>query len=1061
MTRINTNVSSLNAQKTLARSNNQLQEALTRLSTGLRINVGKDDPAGLIASEILRSDIVSTQKAISNSERANQMIATADSALGQVSSLLNDVRGLVGEAANKGALSEEQISANQLQIDSSLEAIDRVSQTTQFQGRRLLDGSLSFITQGVDNSKISALSIDKGNFGTLSEIGVSVEVASQAKKAEVTYGSNTIDQDVVLEVGGSQGFEAFKFAAGSSVTDMASAINLVSDALGVQASLADRVATTAQQGEVKIMNVGGANGFKVKAATAGKYAGDFTIRYIKDSALVPDANATWNAGSPNVVDVRLKTSTAGNGVAQAAQSIATNGAAGTLAITAIGAGVSGTATNNIGVTFTDDGSNADGVSSVTYDYTNRRFTVAAGVGTTAATVATALNDKFGSMFTFAAGGGVGVMQAADFKAYNDFTNGAGGDAGAVSADLSDVAQAVAGLTQMTPYVAANNIIGNGASTVDVVNYSGAIGDVNAGGTDDPNNRIILTGKDTAANMNVDFQANGANQTFAIEFTNNTRTNGKSTAYVTATGTAGGMLKVESKNQGTAYDGITVNIVNDATDKSVIYNTNTKTLTVYADVTNEHLGDIADRVNSSLGDAFNATALEPVADGARFADGDSGVTADGAQYDKVTVKMATDANGRVTTTAAEVVNAMNASAGLQALGVTAANVTSSNGSGKAATGSVTLSQIGVTANNAMATGTTTAANGATAQVIVTAKNAGADYNNVKVAFTQDGTAGQEYATYDATQKILMFHTAAGTTSNGLAGVFATGSNTSAAVKALFTVTGSGTGVVTTDDIGYLKGGVTYSGTSLGGVDSEGNFDANQVVGTGGLKLTSTEYGSKQFVSVKALNGTFQVKDTTGAVTDRAMGSDTRARLNGIEGVSDGLNVSLNTSTLSLQFSLTASVAAGQTMNFRITGGGAQFQIGPDVVSQQQTRIGITSMNTAKLGGSAGKLYELRSGGVKSLNGDIIGAAKVVEQVISQVTTLRGRLGAFQRTTLDTNINALNDSLEALTNAESSIRDSDFASESAKLTRAQILVQSGLSVLGIANSRPQSVLSLLRQ
>ncbi len=69
MTRINTNVSSLIAQKQLGRSNAQLQTALQRLSTGLRINVGKDDPAGLIASEILRSDIVATQRAISNSER--------------------------------------------------------------------------------------------------------------------------------------------------------------------------------------------------------------------------------------------------------------------------------------------------------------------------------------------------------------------------------------------------------------------------------------------------------------------------------------------------------------------------------------------------------------------------------------------------------------------------------------------------------------------------------------------------------------------------------------------------------------------------------------------------------------------------------------------------------------------------------------------------------------------------------------------------------------------------------------------------------------------------------
>ena len=165
MTRINTNVSSLNAQKTLARSNAQLQESLTRLSTGLRINSGKDDPAGLIASETLRSDIVSTQVAITNSERANQMIATADSALGQVSSLLNDVRGLVSEAANVGAMSSEQIAANQLQVDSSLEAIDRIAQVTQFQGKRLLDGSLDFLTQGIDHTSISDLQIEQANFG--------------------------------------------------------------------------------------------------------------------------------------------------------------------------------------------------------------------------------------------------------------------------------------------------------------------------------------------------------------------------------------------------------------------------------------------------------------------------------------------------------------------------------------------------------------------------------------------------------------------------------------------------------------------------------------------------------------------------------------------------------------------------------------------------------------------------------------------------------------------------------------------------------------------------------
>ncbi|MFI4874078.1 MAG: flagellin, partial [Blastopirellula sp. JB062] len=188
MTRINTNVSSLVAQKNLGRSNSDLNTTLTRLSTGLRINSGKDDPAGLIASESLRSDITSVEKAITNSERANQLIATADSALGQVSSLLNDIRGLISEAANTGALSDDQIAANQLQIDSSLEAIDRIAQVTSFQGKRLLDGNLDFITQDVNSSAVEGLRIDQANFGTHSTIGVKVNVVSQATRGSLNYG---------------------------------------------------------------------------------------------------------------------------------------------------------------------------------------------------------------------------------------------------------------------------------------------------------------------------------------------------------------------------------------------------------------------------------------------------------------------------------------------------------------------------------------------------------------------------------------------------------------------------------------------------------------------------------------------------------------------------------------------------------------------------------------------------------------------------------------------------------------------------------------------------------
>src|SRR3990172_274163 len=186
MTRINTNVSSLVAQNTLGRSNAALSQALTRLSTGLRINTGKDDPAGLIASENLRSDITSIKKAITNTDRANQVIATADSALGQVSSLLNDIRGLVTESANEGALSDEQIEANQLQVDSSLEALNRIAQTTTFQGRKLLDGSLNFLTTAGSNfSQLSDLQIDQANLGATGQISVAIDVTTAATQAQV------------------------------------------------------------------------------------------------------------------------------------------------------------------------------------------------------------------------------------------------------------------------------------------------------------------------------------------------------------------------------------------------------------------------------------------------------------------------------------------------------------------------------------------------------------------------------------------------------------------------------------------------------------------------------------------------------------------------------------------------------------------------------------------------------------------------------------------------------------------------------------------------------------
>ncbi|HEX3657128.1 MAG TPA: flagellin [Pirellulales bacterium] len=165
MTRINTNVSSLVAQFNLQNSNNQLQTSLTRLSTGLKINSGADDPAGLIESQTLGSEITSINASLTNAQQANDVVSTADAALTQVSNQLNSIRGLVQSAASKGTSSASEIAADQQQIDSSLQAIQQIAQTTIFGTQNLLNGSEAF---NVDASGGSL-----GSFESSSDINIS------------------------------------------------------------------------------------------------------------------------------------------------------------------------------------------------------------------------------------------------------------------------------------------------------------------------------------------------------------------------------------------------------------------------------------------------------------------------------------------------------------------------------------------------------------------------------------------------------------------------------------------------------------------------------------------------------------------------------------------------------------------------------------------------------------------------------------------------------------------------------------------------------------------------
>jgi flagellin len=237
MSRINTNASSIVAGRQLSRSQDVLQQTLERLSSGLRINRGADDPAGLIISQNLRSELEGVRQAVTNSQRASNVIATTEGALNEVSALLNDIQAKIVEAANTGAVSEDEIKANQLQIDSAIESITRIANTTTFGGRKLLNGTLSYITSGINGAAITDMSIHGVAFGTAGYIPVAVTVTQSAQHAELLFATSSVGQSVTLEIAGPRGVSTLSLLGGTTASAILAAVNLVNDATGVSASL--------------------------------------------------------------------------------------------------------------------------------------------------------------------------------------------------------------------------------------------------------------------------------------------------------------------------------------------------------------------------------------------------------------------------------------------------------------------------------------------------------------------------------------------------------------------------------------------------------------------------------------------------------------------------------------------------------------------------------------------------------------------------------------------------------------------------------------------------------
>lgn len=230
-----TNTNSLMLLNILNRTTQNQSNSLTRLSTGSRINSGKDDPAGLIAMRSLETELTAVEAAVTNNERTNAMLSVADKALNEVSSLLNQIADLAQKSANEDGISSDELAANQAQIDNALAAIDRIIGTTEFNGKKLLDGAMGINSSGVDATKISDLKIYSRDPNSSTSITVSLN--SAASQAGVTLATTSATSDGSFAVQGKDGSVVIDTTTGENLSAVAAKVNAATAQTGVYASI--------------------------------------------------------------------------------------------------------------------------------------------------------------------------------------------------------------------------------------------------------------------------------------------------------------------------------------------------------------------------------------------------------------------------------------------------------------------------------------------------------------------------------------------------------------------------------------------------------------------------------------------------------------------------------------------------------------------------------------------------------------------------------------------------------------------------------------------------------
>lgn len=1046
---INTNIASLNSQRNLGRSQSELQTSLQRLSSGLRINSSKDDAAGLAISNRFTSQIRGLQQASRNANDGISLAQTAEGALQESTNILQRVRELAIQSANSTNSASDRV-ALQSEVNQLISEMDRIANTTSFNGLKLLDGS--FTAQqfqiGAEANQTIGVSVGAGTTTTTGSYQVYDSNTTGIRSS--TSGLNgTLDNTTVMNTATASTTAALANGIAAqtlTVTDANGATQTVSVAVDSSAAtiatdldaLAGVSATATNSATLKLTSS------EVQTGERVSFDMDFdgssqTITYVvsdssTQAALDADMQTAINAAFSSNSDVSATVNA--NGGVDVASASGANIQVSNFAVEEKAEITLDNLTNfqkDTRFTVTIGGADFDDADS-DYDITVRLTSLdgATSVEKTISFVSDGAASGTGQILidgveTFASGTtpsatNLASSLAGSFTAAEETSLGISNVTAAAGAltFTADGAQGAAGLQftadASTNLAAAGNITFTTADVTTNTTSGTAVGAFNAGAggstTFSATNLINFTIGDgtTTDTVNVDLTGvDVSDLTDAVALLKTGMSNLQTIDVVDYTaGDSSLTLRAADYDTtltitgGTTTAGASINAVAALVDFTGTGDTSfadTKaTTTVAAYNLDTGAGTAVDPTNKAGVDAFEsldfdgASVLEAAGTGNEF----------GVKVGQVNLSVETGYSiaSDVAGASGGVFNGSLAAFGTNGGTTTSPDLTAAAG------------LINVAEGNAVADQTLTIVGLATENVDIVA-NASAKSIAESVNDVSDSTGVAATARTTATLGGL---TADGTVSFTLYGSSSTG----------VSIAGS----VTTSDLTGLV-------TSI-----------NDKTSATGISATLNDNGSISMVSatgddikIENFRHSAAVTDTTGA-TDNAVSMNVTGGLGGAVTLSNGGTTALATQS--------DSTVVGGKLTFSSD---TSYTVASNI---EATNGSLFSTNANVSNGSA--LQKVANINISSVSGSN-DAILVVDNALAQIDSVRADLGAIQNRFQST-ISSLGSSVENLSAARSRIQDTDFASETANLTRTQILQQAGVAMLAQANSLPQLVLSLLQ-